>query len=397
MSATADLSDRLRAGVNRQRLVETAVQLVAVPSRTGEAGAVSDRLAEILTADGFVVERPAGGHPAAPAVVVRFDSGRPGRTLEFNGHLDTVHLPFVPPQVRDGRITGSGSSDMKAGVAAAVEALRVLRDSGALPGGSILLVATDLHEAPWGDGGQLNRLIADGTVGDAVLIPEYLNECLAVIGRGALTWKVTIRRPGPPVHEVMRPAEPSVIAAGAELVARLNRLHERLSARSDPMAGSESLFIGQVHSGSIYNQYPQECWLEGTRRWLPGTRRAEVEAELRELLDGLARDTGTAVRAEITPIRDAFVLPQDDPFVAAFQGAYAATSGGRPLPVGPKPFCDDGNSFWALAKVPAVTHGPRAGGAHTLDEWVSIDDLVRVAHLYALTAVTYCGESGARA
>jgi acetylornithine deacetylase/succinyl-diaminopimelate desuccinylase-like protein len=394
MSAATDICDRLRAAVDRQRLVDTAVQLVAVPSRTGEAGAVSDRLADILTADGFRVERPAGGHPAAPAVVVRFDSGKPGRTLEFNGHLDTVHLPFVPPQVKDGRITGSGSSDMKAGVAAAVEALRALRDSGALPGGSVLLVAHDLHEAPWGDGGQLNRLIADGYVGDAVLIPEYLNECLAVIGRGALTWKATVRRPGPPVHEVMRPAEPGVIAAGAELVARLSRLHDRLSAKSDPMAGSESLFIGQIHSGSIYNQYPQECWLEGTRRWLPGTRRADVEAELRELLGGLARDTGTAVEVVITPIRDAFLLPQDNSFVSAFQSAYAATSGGRPLPVGPKPFCDDGNSFWALARVPAVTHGPRAGGAHTLDEWVSIDDLVRVAHLYALTAVAYCGGAG---
>jgi succinyl-diaminopimelate desuccinylase len=63
-------------------------------------------------------------------------------------------------------------------------------------------------------------------------------------------------------------------------------------------------------------------------------------------------------------------------------------SGAR-LPVGPKPFVDDGNSFSALAGVPAITHGPRAGGQHTVDEWVDIDDLVRVAVLYALTAVTY--------
>jgi len=163
------------------------------------------------------------------------------------------------------------------------------------------------------------------------------------------------------------------------------------------MAGSESVFIGQVHSGEIFNQYPQECRLEGTRRWLPGTRQEDVVAEFRALLDGLARDTGTTVTAEFNLMRDAFLLPQDDPFVAAFQQAYAATSGGRPLKVGAKPFCDDGNSFWALAQVPAVTHGPRAGGAHTLDEWVSIDDLVRVAHLYALTAVAYCGASEGRA
>ena len=74
----------------------------------------------------------------------------------------------------------------------------------------------------------------------------------------------------------------------------------------------------------------------------------------------------------------------------AFLRAYEETAG-RALPIGPKPFVDDGNSFWAKARIPAITHGPRAGGQHTLDEWVSVDDLLRVAHLYALTAVLYTG------
>ena len=43
-----------------------------------------------------------------------------------------------------------------------------------------------------------------------------------------------------------------------------------------------------------------------------------------------------------------------------------------------------------LDNVPAITHGPRAGGAHTLQEWVSIDDLTRVAKVYALTAIEFC-------
>jgi acetylornithine deacetylase/succinyl-diaminopimelate desuccinylase-like protein len=379
----------LHDAVQRQRLVDTAVQLIAVPSRTREAGAVADRLAEILARDGFTVERPEGGYAAAPAVAVRFDTGRPGRTLQFNGHLDTVHLPFVPPRIEGDRLTGSGSSDMKAGVAAAVEALRVLRDNEALPAGSILLTAHDLHETPWGDGSQLNQLIEDGYVGDAVLLPEYLNECLPVIGRGGLTWKATIRRRGAPIHEVMRPAdEPSVIAAGAELVARLGQLNQRVATKADALAGNESVFIGQIHSGEIFNQYPQECRLEGTRRWLPSTRREDVEHELRSLLTGVARETGTTIEADFRLMRDAFLLDQKAPLVAAFQQAYEATAG-QPLPIGAKPFCDDGNSFWALAQVPAITHGPRAGGAHTLNEWVSIADLVRVAHLYALTAVVY--------
>src|SRR5437660_6225774 len=97
----------LHRAVNRNRLVDTAVKLVAVPSRTGEAGAVADCLAKLLSAEGFAVERREAGHAAAPAVVVRFDSRRPGRMLQFNGHLDLVHLPYVPPRVEGDLITGS--------------------------------------------------------------------------------------------------------------------------------------------------------------------------------------------------------------------------------------------------------------------------------------------------
>ena len=96
MKISTAIADRLRAAINRQRLVDTAVRLIEVPSRTGEAGAALDCLARMLTEDGFTVERPVAGHPAAPAVAVRFSTGRPGKTLQFNGHVDTVHLPFVP-------------------------------------------------------------------------------------------------------------------------------------------------------------------------------------------------------------------------------------------------------------------------------------------------------------
>jgi acetylornithine deacetylase/succinyl-diaminopimelate desuccinylase-like protein len=386
------LSDQLRRAVDRGRLLDTAMRLIAVPSPTGDAGAVLDRFAALLTADGFTVERVVAGHAAAPAVVVRLASGKPGRTLQFNGHLDTVHLPFVPPAVNGDQLTGSGASDMKGGTAAAVEALRVLRDTKALTAGSVLLTAHDLHEAPWGFGLQLDQMIQDGIVGDAVLLPEPLCDRLPMRGRGAATWKVTLRRSGPPVHEVMRPPnEPNVLAAGAELATRLLRLNDRLAAKTDAVAGNESVFIGQMHCGEIYNQYAQECWLEGTRRWLPGTERADVEREFRGIVAELERDTRTTSVLEFRFIRDAFALDANDPLVTAFQQAYRQIKG-EPLSLGPKPFVDDGNSFYGLKRIPAITHGPRAGGQHTVNEWVQIDDLVRVAHQYALTACLFCSQ-----
>lgn len=391
--------ERLRPFVRRERLVETARALIEVPSRTGEAGAVSDRLAAILNGEGFAVERPTGGYDPSPAVAVRFDTGKGGPTLQFNGHLDTVHLPFVPPGREGDHLLGSGAADMKSGVAAAVEALRALRDSGALTAGSILLTAHDLHESPWGDGRQLDALIREGYVGDAVLLPEPLSDRLAVAGRGLAVWKVEVRRPGAPTHEVMTPeGEPGVIAAAAALVGELDRLNASLKAGADAGSahspGKPSVFVGQVHAGEIYNQAPQVARLEGTRRWTPGADRHAVEREFRALLGRVAGVSGTQIGCDWFFTRDAFLLDAADPFVAAFQGCEEALSGVA-LPLGPKPFVDDGNSFWSLAGVPAITHGPRSGGAHTTAEWVSIDDLERVALLYAATAVTYCtGDRG---
>ena len=389
MKTTESLRTRVFNAIRPERLLDIAFKLVTVPSRTGEAKGVLDCLADILKAEGFAVERPDGGYPQAPAVAVRFRGKSPGKTMQFNGHLDTVHLPFIPPRVEGDRLRGSGSSDMKAGTAAAVEALLAMRDADALETGEILLTAHDLHETPWGDGRQLNAMIAAGYVGDAVLLPEYLNEVLPVIGRGGLTWKVSIQRAGAPIHEVMRPAEPNVIAAGAELVRRLLALDLEVARKRDALAGPESLFIGQIHSGEIFNQYPQECRIEGTRRWLPGTQRADVERQLHDLLDEVARATATTITSELCLMRDAFLLDQANALEGADQGAYQTITE-QTLPIGAKPFCDDGNSFWALANVPAITHGPRAGGAHTLEEWVSIPDLTRVAKVYALTALEFC-------
>ena len=384
------LVERLRAAVNRDRLTATAVALVEVPSPTCDAGAVSDRLAGILRDDGFEVERPVGGWPAAPAVATRYRAARPGRTLQFDGHLDTVHLPFVPPRVEGGILFGSGAADMKGGVAAMIEALRILKETDSLPAGEILVTAHDLHEAPWGDGGQLNELIRSGYVGDAVLLPEYSCDSIPVIGRGLAVIEVTISRDGEPVHEVFGGIEqPNVIAAGAEVIRRFGQLDQRLAESRHPEAGRESIFVGRAAGGEIYNQSPTRFELAGTRRWLPGRRHADAKAEIDVILASVAQETGTKVVGTFQVVRDAFEIDRTAPFIAAFQSAHSAVTG-KTLPFAAKPFVDDGNSFVALGGVTAITHGPRAVGAHTLYEKVPLDELARVAVVYALTAIAFC-------
>ncbi len=384
------LIEKIRSSVNPERLLKTAVALIEIPSPTLSAGAAADRLAGLLEQDEFQVDRPVAAWSDSPAVVTRLNSGRPGRTLQFDGHLDTVHLPFVPPRFEQGLLYGSGASDMKGGVAAVVEALRVLKETKALVGGTILLTAHDHHERPWGDGRQLRSLIDNGYKGDGVLLPEYLGDRLTLAGRGSATFEVTISRKESPVHEVLRAdGLPDVLATGAKLVSLFQDWQQELGRNLDLYAGSDSVFIGQIKSGEIYNQSPQECCINGTRRWITPNIPLEVEREFRGKLNELSQLTRTHISTDFHVMAEAFSIDPNDPLVSALQSAHTASTG-KPLPLGGKPFVDDGNVFSHQAKIPALTHGPKAMGAHTVNESVSLDELVRVAQVYALTAVAYC-------
>ncbi len=393
MTATAIDSltiEKIKQAIAEKRIVETATKLVGIPSPTQSAGEVADALAEMLTQEGFTVERPVAGWPDAPAVVCRFDSGQPGPVLQFNGHLDTVHLPFVPPRVENGKLYGSGASDMKGGIAAMIEAMRVLRETKTLQRGGILVTAHDLHEAPWGDGHQIDELIQAGYVGDAVLLPEYLCDRLAVVGRGLAILEIDVKRSGVAVHEVLGGIEqPSVITAGAEVVRRFQDLDRELAKLTHPMGLRESLFVGQIHSGEIYNQSPIQLHISGTRRWLPGHDWNEVRRELEELLRSIEEETGNEIVCEYHFVRDAFEINPDHHVVRAFEQACRQVMG-KSLPIGSKPFVDDGNTFSSRGGIPAITHGPDAKGPHTLNEEVPIAELVRIAEVYALTAIAFC-------
>ncbi len=117
----ADLMARVSPG----RLRELTLDLVRIPSPTGDAEAVTARYAEAVRGLGLEVA-VLHDFPGGPSTVARLPGAGGGRALTLDGHLDTIHAPHPPPRLEGDRIVGRGAGDMKSGIAAMVEAARVL-------------------------------------------------------------------------------------------------------------------------------------------------------------------------------------------------------------------------------------------------------------------------------
>ena len=139
-------------------------KLIQFDSETGKEGPIQDFIAASLRKMGLEVDQwvpdldELAKHPAYIPAKGRDFSGRPNvvgihrgdpaaRSLLFNGHVDTI--PWTPVsdwqfdplsgELKDGRILGRGSSDMKGGLAAMTMAVKTLLDIGMAPRGSVIL------------------------------------------------------------------------------------------------------------------------------------------------------------------------------------------------------------------------------------------------------------------
>ena len=133
-----------------------SVNPTLVPGGAGEAG-VADRIAAPLTAAGIDVEVTEVA-PGRPNVVAVVEGREPGRTLMLCGHSDTVGVkgmtaPFESV-LRDGRLYGRGSQDMKSGVAAMVDAATEIAVRGGLARGRLLVAAVADEEHASADAGR---------------------------------------------------------------------------------------------------------------------------------------------------------------------------------------------------------------------------------------------------
>jgi len=383
----------LLSAVRSERIAEDLWTLVNIPSPTGDEGAAARAYADMLRAAGARVE-PAASDAQHPSVVARLKGDRPGKRMQLAGHLDHIAVPHPAPARDDRTISGRGSADMKAGLAAILEILRVLDSAGRRFPGEILVTAYGMHEAPVGDSSTIAGLIRRGIVGDAAIVMEgdHSSEGKAVVaGAGQAIWDVTLRSAAGVSHELNRPpAADALLECAMELVRSL-RAHDRaLRARTagHALLRPESLFIGQMHYGDFYNRAPATCALQGTRRWHPGCSFASVQTEFRALLDALACPPGITVQSDWRFTGEAYEVNPEEDIVRALRQAGQTVTGAA-MPLAGTSVVTDANRLVNLGGVPTVLIGFDNEHAHADRESVRLERLARPCQVALLTALNY--------
>ncbi|MSU46608.1 MAG: M20 family peptidase [Lacunisphaera sp.] len=378
-------------------LLQFARDLVATPSPTppGDERAVVGRIQQELDTLGLGKAQIIALKPERPNLLLRLKGSRPGLTLIFNGHLDTKphgnleEWEFAPlnPVIRDGRLHGLGSSDMKSGLAAmvyAAAAVMEVRDS--MPGELQLMFTAD-EEGGSKFGAEF--LSVNGHVrGDAALISESAGvhkelEFIALDSRGSFPFRVRVY--GDQMHCSLSDEFKAVNASvkAAELLWRFAQEYKRPGVT----VNAGVVLQGGVFFGVVPGLAEFGCDVRVPPGWTQQKFRAEIEA----WLDGHRR-RDAELRAEIVweswgvlPTQ----FPRDHPLATSLQKACA-----KVLPRVPPVTCYPAGTdapWFIAAGVPTIpAFGPGLLPlAHSPREWVEIPSIFACARIYALTAHRY--------
>jgi succinyl-diaminopimelate desuccinylase len=408
----------------RDEIVALTQDLVRVPTVNppGDAyGACAELLGERLRRRGFDVsyvraEGTPGDSGRYPRVnvVARREGARLGPCVHFNGHIDVVPAGqgwTVDPwrgEVRDGRVYGRGTCDMKGGLAAAVVAVETLLESGIdLPGA--LEVSGTVDEESGGYGG-VAYLAGQGFFSrprvDHVIIPEPLNVDRVCIGHRGVWW-AEVETLGRIAHGSMPFLGDCAVRHMAAVVAAFEReLWPRLAERRTAMpvvpdgARASTLNLNSVHGGQAEGHgglpspcVPDSCRLVIDRRFLIEERLDEVKGEVHALLERLAAErAGFRYRVrdvmEVHPVLTEPTMPVP----AAVAGAVRTVLG-RDAQFICSPGTYDQKHVARIGHLhDCVAYGPGILDlAHQPDEFVAVDDLVASAKVMALATLQLLG------
>lgn len=382
------------AAVDTAEAVDLLRALVRAPSPNppGDERAVQAVARAYLEAIPGVTIEDHGVSAARPMLVATLRGRKPGCTLLFSGHVDTV--PFgdgwtrdpLGGEVEDGRLYGRGASDMKGGVAGMLVALRRLAAVRESWSGSVVVHVVPDEEPGGQQGAEL--LLAKGLIaGDAAIVTEPSQLRVFRAQKGNIF--AAIRVTGRSAHGSMPQHGDNAVSRAVRLAVDLEeQLAPRLRTRRHPLLGSATLSVNTIAGGTRTNVVPDECVLTVDRRIVPGETLADARAELEAFVGD---------RAEITyeHAGAAFDTPEDHWLVRAGVEAVRQVHGFDP-PIGGLVGSSDARYYASGAGIPTIIVGPGSmDQAHVPDEWVDVHRLGLSVRLYRRLALSLLGPAPA--
>ena len=340
-------------------LVNTESPSLDVPLLTISAQSVADLIERRLGSPAQLIVGPAGPH-------VHWTAGGTPKVL-LVGHHDTVFpvgsCAACPFTVADGRATGPGVFDMKAGIVIAVHGVAALADRS----GVEILITSD-EEVGSDTSRELieRRALACGNV--LVFEPSADGGALKIARKGTGTFEIIVH--GKAAHAGLEPEKGiNALVAAAELITRI-------ATFGDP-ATATTVTPTVAIAGTVDNVVPAEARL-----------RVDVRVEQpgeKERVEGLFAALTTSVAGATIEVRGGITRPP-----------MPATASARLFPLAQQAAAEvgiaqvtgvgvgggsDGNLTAAIGVPTLDGLGATGGGAHADHEFVLVDTMVDRARL----------------
>jgi len=405
---------------NRDYAIEFLRQMIAIPSVTGNEAAVQTFVAEHMGKIGLDVDmwetdweelkkhpgyRPVDrGYENRPNIVGTYKGTGGGRSLLLNGHTDVIPVgdgsgwsddPWSAT-IRDGRIYGRGSADMKSGVASHILAVEFLHKLGLKTKGDVY-VNVVIDEEVSGHG-TLDTVIR-GYRADAGISGETSDLAIQPACIGRIWFEIAVQ--GKPAGVQTRYEGISGIELGNKIAKAVQALEDtRVATVTHPLYPSaiDSLpcLIGSFQAGNYPSAFPDSAVLKGSIGTVPGEDHEGVKQSLVDKIAALAaedpwmKDHPPVVRF-VGYDAEASEIPTDHPIVEMLSRVYKEHTGKEPLISGRQGAADT-RFLNKYADTPTVIFGPGSTSVmHANDEYVSIDDYITAIKVVALAIHDWCG------